>query len=84
MMMTCRELYAFLDEFLDDRLDAETRRHFERHLDRCAACRRYLASYRSTVDVVRRAERLDTPAATDAPEALVRSVLEARFTSGRR
>ncbi len=53
MMMTCRELYGFLDEFLDGVLDLLTRQSFERHLERCASCRKYLASYRTTLSVAR-------------------------------
>jgi anti-sigma factor RsiW len=77
MMMTCRELYGFLDEFLDGRLDALTRENFERHLERCAACRKYLATYQTTVAVARDAERGDAPAREDAPEALVQAILAA-------
>ena len=77
-MMTCRELYGFLDEFLDGVLDAATHRSFDRHLEVCAACRRYLASYRTTLSVARAAELADRPAGTEAPEELVRAVLHAR------
>ena len=81
MMMTCRELYGFLDEFLEGRLDALTRQNFERHLERCAACRNYLATYRSTLNVARDAERADAPARTEAPEALVQAILAATTAS---
>ena len=78
MMMTCRELYGFLDEFLDGALDVLTRQSFERHLERCASCRKYLASYRTSVDVAREAELKDAPARTQAPEELVQAILAAR------
>jgi len=81
MMMTCRELYGFLDEFLEGRLDALTRQNFERHLERCAAFRNYLATYRSTLNVARDAERADAPARTEAPEALVQAILAATTAS---
>jgi anti-sigma factor RsiW len=80
--MTCRELYGFLDEFLDGLLDAATSRDFERHVEDCASCRRYLASYRTTVGIARRAEQADQPAAACAPEALVRAILAARSATG--
>jgi anti-sigma factor RsiW len=78
MMMTCRELYGFLDDFLDGILDVLTRQNFERHLERCASCRKYLASYRTTVAVARDSELADAPAGARAPEELVLAILHAR------
>lgn len=80
-MMTCRELYGFLDEFLDGVLDALTRQNFERHLARCASCRNYLASYRATLEVARDSERKDAPAAAEAPEELVLAILYSRIAA---
>jgi anti-sigma factor RsiW len=78
MMMTCRELYAFLDEYLDGTLDVLTRQTFERHLERCAACRKYLSSYRTTLTLAHEAEMTHGPARTEAPEELVLAILHAR------
>jgi anti-sigma factor RsiW len=79
--MTCRELYSFLDEFLEGALDALTRRNFENHLERCVSCRKYLASYRASIDLARNAEKSDAPAGTGAPEELVLAILHARTAS---
>jgi anti-sigma factor RsiW len=76
--MTCRELYAFLDEFLDGLLDLTTRQNFERHVERCASCRRYLATYQTTLKVARGAEKADEAATASAPEDLVQAILAAR------
>lgn len=81
MMMTCRELYGFLDQFLDGDLDALTRQSFERHLERCAACRKYLTSYKETVKVARACEVVDVPARTQAPEDLIQAILASRTVS---
>ncbi len=81
MLMTCRDLYGFLDEFIDGSLDLSTRQSFERHLERCASCRRYLASYQTTVKVARGSELSDAPATTEAPEGLVQAILAARAAS---
>ncbi len=78
--MMCRDLYAFLDDFLDQSLDVTTRLNFERHLERCAACRRYLATYETTLRVARGAEHMDAPANLEAPTALIEAVLAARAT----
>lgn len=77
-MMTCRDVYGFLDEFIEGALDASTRQNFERHLDRCLSCRKYLATYRATLVAARGSELADTPATGDAPEDLVRAIVAAR------
>ncbi len=76
--MTCRDLYGFLDEFLDRRLDPMTRLNFERHLEVCAACRRYLASYETTLRVARGSEHAEDPASAEAPAALIQAILATR------
>ena len=77
-MMTCREVYGFLDEFLAGALDASTRQNFERHLERCLSCRNYLATYRAAIEAARRSELTDAPATTMAPEDLVQAILASR------
>jgi anti-sigma factor RsiW len=54
-MVTCRELIEFLDDYVADALPAGVRRQFEWHLKLCPACRRYLKTYRRTIDLERRA-----------------------------
>jgi anti-sigma factor RsiW len=76
--MMCRDLYGFLDEFLDRRLDVTTRLNFERHLEHCAACRRYLTTYEATLRVARGAEQSDEPANLEAPPGLIQAILAAR------
>jgi anti-sigma factor RsiW len=74
-MMTCRELTEFLDDYVAGALAAERRAVFDGHLAVCPDCRNYLASYRRTIGLVKRAEQ-GVP--RDVPEALVRAVLAAR------
>jgi anti-sigma factor RsiW len=80
-MMTCRDLYGFLDEFLEGTLDVLTRQNFDRHLERCVSCRNYLASYRASLDLARKSERTEGPVRGDAPEELVLAILRARTAS---
>lgn len=82
--MTCRDLYGFLDEFLEQRLDVTTRLNFERHLERCAACRRYLTTYETTLRVARGAEHEDEPANLEAPPSLIQAILAARAATFQR
>lgn len=77
-MMTCRELYGFLDAFLDGRLEAPTRAEFDQHLLGCLACRRYLDSYRTTIALAHASEHADGLATMEAPRELVDMILRAR------
>ena len=77
-MMTCREVYGFLDEFLDGHLDPITRLSFEAHLLLCAKCRRYLATYRASLRTAREAELKDAPREEAVPEELIQAILSSR------
>ena len=62
-MVTCIELIAFLDAYVDEDLDASTRTSFDMHLLVCPSCRAYLATYRETIELVRRAAEREEEAA---------------------
>lgn len=76
-MMTCREVYSFLDDFIDGRLSLLTRLTFGSHMLLCSACRRYLASYRTALEVARASERADA-LPDEIPEQLVQAILASR------
>ena len=59
--MTCRELIAVLAEYLEQSLPADVGASLERHLDDCAPCRAYLATYQKTRALGAEALRLDRP-----------------------
>ena len=63
--MTCSELTDFLLAYLANELPAEQRRTFDAHLAICPDCRRYLDSYRKTVEMSKSALR-HTPRSTRA------------------
>ena len=78
-VITCRELVAFIAEYLDDALPASERREFEAHLRVCERCVVYLGSYRRTIDLGKVAlTDADAPAPPDVPEELVQAILRAR------
>lgn len=77
--MTCREFADFMMDYLSDELSTESRAVFEHHLGLCINCRRYLASYRETVKLGKRAfEDADAAVPSQVPEELVRAILAAR------
>jgi anti-sigma factor RsiW len=77
--MTCRELADFIMDYLNGDLAPEVRSAFERHLTVCPNCVNYLATYRTTIDLSRRAfADDDDEAAFQMPEELVRAILDSR------
>jgi len=77
--VTCREFADFMLDYLSDELSAESRAAFEYHLSLCTNCRHYLASYRETVKLGKRAfEDDDANVPSQVPEELVKAILSAR------
>jgi anti-sigma factor RsiW len=77
--MTCRELAAFLDDYLAGNLPAKTTHAFDLHLARCANCRRYLASYRESARLARLVFEDDLAMVPpEVPDQLVRAIVSAR------
>jgi anti-sigma factor RsiW len=76
--LTCRELVAFVLDYLDDALPLPERVAFESHLAGCEDCLVYLRSYRETVRLGKAHGEADDGAAPDMPEDLVQAILAAR------
>jgi anti-sigma factor RsiW len=77
--MTCRELVAFLMEYLSGDLPNTDRATFEEHLAECDACVAYLESYKETVRLGKAAFMdLDDPVPDEVPEELVHAILSIR------
>ncbi len=80
--MTCRELTAFIADYLSGEIPPETRLEFERHLAICPNCVTYLRSYEDTVRLGRHAfEDDEGPLPDTVPEDLIEAVLSARSKS---
>jgi anti-sigma factor RsiW len=76
--MTCREVADFLADYLSNALAADVRAQFEQHLSVCPNCQAYLATYRVTIELGRRAYATpDADAQTEVPGDLVRAILNA-------
>jgi anti-sigma factor RsiW len=79
VQVTCREFADFMGDYLSDELSTESRALFEHHLSLCINCQRYLASYRETVSLGKRAfEEDDASVPSEVPEDLVKAILAAR------
>jgi anti-sigma factor RsiW len=50
----CAEAIELVTLHLDDALDDRDRRLFERHVDACTGCTRYVAQIRQTIGLTRR------------------------------
>jgi len=79
MMITCREFEDFVLSYLDGDLPDRKRRVFELHIKFCRECRDYLAAYRRTMAISKRAfEEPDGAVPDDVPEDLIKAILAAR------
>jgi anti-sigma factor RsiW len=75
--LTCQELVELVTDYLEGSLGWRDRRRVAKHLDACAACTRYLAQMRETLDLLG-----TVPVETLSPEA--RSTLLDAFRDFRR
>ena len=76
--LSCREFVEFLDEYLSGHLPEDERARFDAHLARCPACVAYTQTYRQALRLGRAAFLCPEAALADAPEDLVRAILQAR------
>jgi predicted anti-sigma-YlaC factor YlaD len=73
MDLSCADVNDFVSDYLAGELPAEARTAFEEHLSICPECIDYIASFRMTIFVGKRAEA-ETP---KVPEGLIESILSA-------
>ena len=59
--LMCREVIDLLAEYVGNALGADDVRALERHLQDCAPCRAYLATYRKTIRLTGRAMDVEMP-----------------------
>ena len=74
--MTCREVADFLMDYLSGELSPDLQAQFDRHLSVCPNCRAYIATYRATIELGRKAFAVpDADAQSEVPEELVSAIL---------
>ena len=77
--MTCREFADFIADYLSGELAAETSAAFDRHLQLCSNCQKYLAGYEETVKLGKRVFEDDgATVPAQVREELVQAILAAR------
>jgi len=59
--MTCREAIEKLAEYLDGELTPGALGRLEAHVEVCAPCRAYLATYRKTTELTAKVGRVEMP-----------------------
>ncbi len=60
-MTTCRQTIDQLMDYLDGELPPELRAHLEEHLGGCQPCGDFLATYRATMGVCKKALKTKMP-----------------------
>jgi anti-sigma factor RsiW len=76
--VTCRELVAFLDDYLAGVLPEAKRDEFNFHLSSCPPCVSYMQSYVEAARLGKAALAATDEPAADVPEDLVQAILAAR------
>jgi anti-sigma factor RsiW len=77
--VTCRELLAFLADYLAARLPPAERAELDRHLRLCPACVAYLNNYTTVMALAKRVSQDPEGSLPPAvPEELVTAVLASR------
>lgn len=79
LMINCREFEDFILAYLEGDLPDKQRFVFELHLKVCRECRDYLAAYKRTIEISKRAfEDEEAGVPDEVPEDLVKAILAAR------
>jgi anti-sigma factor RsiW len=80
--VTCREFTEFIMDYLSGELESSRRTLFERHLEECINCRRYLKSYEASSALGKHAfDHADAAVPADVPETLIQAILSAKRQS---
>lgn len=78
-MMTCQDIAEFLADYLEHSLPFRQRMAFQFHLFLCRDCRRYLATYDKTRQLIQTLKNDETGNGREqVPQELIRAILAAR------
>ncbi len=79
--VNCREAMEHFGQHVDGELTSLERWRLRLHLWICGYCRKYLRSYRTTVEAERAAFKADDAASPEVPDELVKRILSAADVS---
>jgi anti-sigma factor RsiW len=77
--LSCQELVELVTDYLEGALDERHTQAFERHLDGCDGCTRYLEQFRATIRLTGTLTTADLSA--DAEDALLQAFRDWRRSS---
>lgn len=80
-MVTCKEFLQELNEYLDETTDAETKLHWQAHVDECPNCFVIVDTTRKTLQVYKGMEEQEVP---EDVRARVWSAIELKMKAARR
>jgi predicted anti-sigma-YlaC factor YlaD len=74
--VSCNDVADFLMDYLDGTLPFAQRMTFKLHLSLCPDCRRYIDSYKKTIQISRLAHT--SPELSNPPEDLIQAILKSK------
>lgn len=82
--MSCKEICAFLCDYVDGTLAAQSRDAFDAHMAACAHCKEYLDTYAETIRLSKRCccPKLQPP--PPLPEDMIAAIVQAAAMAPRR
>jgi anti-sigma factor RsiW len=69
--LNCREIFERLSEYIDGELDVKLRERFDKHLQACEPCLRFVATLRKTVELCRESSAEAPDWSLFSPEEIV-------------
>ncbi|MEH6832675.1 anti-sigma factor family protein [Sulfitobacter sp.] len=76
-MIDCKQVESFLLAYIEDDLPKSQMKVIDRHLMVCPDCRRYIADYRRTLEVLNVSKLEEDEALAEVPKDLIKAILEA-------
>jgi anti-sigma factor RsiW len=80
-IVNCREALEHFGQYVDGESTSRERWRLRLHLWICGHCRKYLRSYRTTIEAERAAFKANDGASPEVPDELVRKILSAADVS---
>ena len=76
-MIDCEQFEDFMLAYIEDELPPSQLKVFNRHIQVCPDCRRYIADYRRTLEALKVSKVADDGTLAEVPEDLIRAILDA-------